>query len=80
MSTQSSAETSFFGFQKNKTGFFVVFFLFAVVLSAVFTDKSGAHELSLSRILIILLGSVLVGSVLVCYVHILYGRLFAEHR
>ena len=45
------------------------------MLSAVFTDKSGAHELSLSRILIIL-----VGSVLVCYVHILYGRLFAEHR
>ena len=80
MSTQSSAKTSFFGFQKNKTGFFVAFFLFAVVLSAVFTDKSGAHELSLSRILIILVGSVLVGSVLVCYVHILYGQLFAEHR
>ena len=80
MSTQSSAETSFFGFQKNKTGFFVAFFLFAVVLSAVFTDKSGAHELSLSRILIILVGSVLVGSVLVAYVHILYGQLFAKHR
>ena len=80
MSTQSAAETSFFGFQKNKTGFFVAFFLFAVVLSAVFTDKSGAHELSLSRILIILVGSVLVGSVLVAYVHILYGQLFAKHR
>ena len=80
MSTQSAAENSFFGFQKNKIGFFVAFFLFAVVLSAMFTDKSGAHELSLSRILIILVGSVLVGSVLVCYVHILYGRLFAEHR
>ena len=80
MSTQSAAETSFFGFQKNKTGFFVAFFLFAVVLSAVFTDKSGAHELSLSRILIILVGSVLVGSVLVAYVHILYGQLFAKRR
>ncbi len=80
MSTQSAAENSFFGFQKNKTGFFVAFFLFAVVLSAVFTDKSGAHELSLSRILIILVGSVLVGSVLVCYVHILYGQLFAKRR
>ena len=50
------------------------------MLSAVFTDKSGAHELSLSRILIILVGSVLVGSVLVAYVHILYGQLFAKRR
>jgi len=80
VSTQSAAENSFFGFQKNKTGFFVAFFLFGVVLSAVFTDKSGAHELSLRQILIIFVGSVFVGSVLAAYVHILYGQLFAEHR
>ena len=65
---------------KAQSTLFVAFFLFAVVLSAVFTDKSGAHELSLSRTSIILVGSVFVGSVLVAYVHILYGQLFAEHR